>query len=1206
MADSRNLVLQLLITARDEASSVFGKVFSYLDDNTKVVAGKIRDAFTGLFSGGLSSAMDLEAAFDAVAAKGGYTAQEMEGLKKSAADVAAQFGVTGLEAAQGLEILAAAGLSAKDAVATLPQVLALARSEGVSMEVAAERLSDSLSVMGLGFDQAGRMADVLAKGANLSTVSATQLAESLSKTGGIAKAAGLDLETTVAALDLLAKNGMKGEVAGTGLAAVLTQLQNPASTASAALNAMGISTRDLGEVLDALRAGGASSEAAILAFGETAGPALRALISEGSAGINAFSEQLRNADGAALDASKSMSDNLKSAFGALSAAWESVRQSLAEPLLEPLAKAAKTLADAFTDAVKGGAFSGLADAIRLIAVTASDTAIKLIAAFDFKVIGASINSLVSSGFNALGQAMNNVGAIAGALAAGAIIPLVAGIRTAITATLEWITAKRALAASMTAAEIASVGFSRALSVLAGPTGWILAGVSALVLLWKEEDKTKAMTDALAISAEDYTKKLKEQTAAQNQVALNNLNDALDVQRQKLQDAKIAYDQASQGGRDFIVVTEDHGAILGKTTRVITDAAEIERIRQERLAAVDDQTQRLNETEKRRQQIVDELKAKQEAANPATAAAESALGKYRKAVDEATAAQAAAQAELDKLTPGTIDYGIAAGKAASADQNLKLAKEVLEKAQSDYNAAVQQSIRELPDATAKTEEHAKAMEEAVTKAQQGVTSSKAYSDAVKGVVDAQNAGLRAEISLAAAKGNTTEVQELTKKLAIQEADGSVLVANAKQAEQVAEYALAIVKRNQLLDIQNKTEAQKQELVIAELVVQKELLEAQAAGVNAEAQKKLADALHNLNGVASEATASIDKDKVSTDNNTQSKEKHVKVVDNVGKMYMGLIIQLQGARQRMDELSATAGAYFEAILQGTLNQNGLRGAFESSGAAAEALNRALENGGGSSGELAKYEQAASQAAAAQGRLKQEILFSVNQFDMYATAIEMSEAATRKLYFEQAAGAEQLRLSIESMLKSGQVNAQDLQLAAQAAAGDFKLLDDQDLAGLRSAIDSANDKLREMQEITQSARDKLASLNADLLEAQGQDQKAELLRQQLDYQQQLAEIERQRQEAENAGNTEALSVLNQQRDVLEEINRIKTADIQNTAQQTQQTRTATSSASSSAAAASSAPTARYEIKLTAGAKTLTASTDSNPQSFLDELENAQRLSA
>ena len=114
------------------------------------------------------------------------------------------------------------------------------------------------------------MTDVLAKGANLSTTSAVQLAEALATAGGIARAAGLDLETTVAALDLLAKNGIKGSVAGTALAAILTQLQNPASTASAALNALGISTRDLGGVLDALKAAGVNSETAILAFGETA------------------------------------------------------------------------------------------------------------------------------------------------------------------------------------------------------------------------------------------------------------------------------------------------------------------------------------------------------------------------------------------------------------------------------------------------------------------------------------------------------------------------------------------------------------------------------------------------------------------------------------------------------------------------------------------------------------------------------------------------------------------------------------------------------------------------------------------------------------------------------------------------------------------------------------------------------------------------
>ena len=44
-------MLQLLITAKDEASSVFSKVFKALNDNTNVVGSKIRDGFSNLFGG---------------------------------------------------------------------------------------------------------------------------------------------------------------------------------------------------------------------------------------------------------------------------------------------------------------------------------------------------------------------------------------------------------------------------------------------------------------------------------------------------------------------------------------------------------------------------------------------------------------------------------------------------------------------------------------------------------------------------------------------------------------------------------------------------------------------------------------------------------------------------------------------------------------------------------------------------------------------------------------------------------------------------------------------------------------------------------------------------------------------------------------------------------------------------------------------------
>ena len=176
MAD-RNLVLQLLITAKDQATSVFGKVFSYLDDKTKVIATSVREAFSGLFSGGLDGAIEFEAQLDKVQAKGSLTEEQLAELRQVAVDLGAKFGISGTEAAQGMESLAAAGLKTKDIIAALPSVLALAKVEAISMDDASAKLVNSLTAVGLGFDQAGRMADVLAKAALESTTSASASAQ---------------------------------------------------------------------------------------------------------------------------------------------------------------------------------------------------------------------------------------------------------------------------------------------------------------------------------------------------------------------------------------------------------------------------------------------------------------------------------------------------------------------------------------------------------------------------------------------------------------------------------------------------------------------------------------------------------------------------------------------------------------------------------------------------------------------------------------------------------------------------------------------------------------------------------------------------------------------------------------------------------------------------------------------------------------------
>lgn len=329
MAGNQNLVAKIIINAQDNASSVF--------ETLKNNLGKL--ATLSIFKSALDEAAGFEAQLDKVAAKGGYTSEEMKKLSDFAKQVGVEYGKSGTEAAQGLEILAAAGLSASDTMKALPSVLALSTAEATDMETAASAVTASLSIMGLGFDQSARMADVLTKAANLSDASAMGLAESLKTTGGTATGMGYSLEQTVAMLDVFAKNGVKGEAAGTQLNAVLVALQNPASAARQELSKLGINTKDVGTAMDGLKKAGKSGEAAILAFGEVGGKGVRNLLKEGSAGIKAYETDLLNAGGSAKLTAQQIGDNFEGSQKRLSATLKNLQAEFAAPILQPLSNA---------------------------------------------------------------------------------------------------------------------------------------------------------------------------------------------------------------------------------------------------------------------------------------------------------------------------------------------------------------------------------------------------------------------------------------------------------------------------------------------------------------------------------------------------------------------------------------------------------------------------------------------------------------------------------------------------------------------------------------------------------------------------------------------------------------------------------------------------------------------------------------------------
>lgn len=1102
MAD-RNLVLQLLITAKDEASAIFGKIFKGLNDSTNVIATKVREAFTGLFGGGLDSAAEFEAQLSKVQAKGGLTAETMAELKQVATDLGAKFGVSGTEAAKGMESLAAAGLDAQQIIQTLPSVMALAQVEAISMDDASAKLANSLTAVGLGFDQAGRMADVLSKAALESTTSASAVAEALSVAGGIATTSGLSFEQTAAALTALAKGGIEGSSAGTSLSAILTQLINPASTASIALNNLGISSRDLGEVIGALQQRGDSANTAILAFGETAGPGLRTLITQGQSGLIELTAAMQAAGGSAQTTADTMSGNLKGAMGALAAAWESVKTALFDPVLEPLAKAANDLALALNTHLKDGALKPIQEAIKEFANN-SVLAIKdFLASFDFTTVIPTLTGFAASAKEAFGSIADS------------------GKAAADTMVVAW----------------------NGVTIILRGIGVILAGFSATVIT----------------------------TVESLSYALN----AMGLVSDTVQDKLAAMATSSQ---TYVVEMRDN---------IVKDGQEMAAA-WTRLTAETDKTaaaqRRLKESLPAQEigRIAYSLKDYQQFAAQAALAAEKARQEF----------------EAGKITGAA--YAVAIQDAAEANTALSRA--------TDAAAAAAEQAK------GKTSDHAKELQGQIGRLEVGVTQAKKYADAVEGVVNAESAGIKAAISLAQAKGNTAEVQRLTIRLTEQEADGAVRIAKAKQAEQEAEAAVA-KKKLELAQVQHeKNQITDQELALAQLVAEKEVAEAQAAGVNTEAQVQLAAALRQVNAAKAGATGGTQENTVATTENNAAQENQAKVVDNVAKLHIGLINALGAARDRMNELSSTAGAYFEAMLQGELNAKGLTGAFQSSGLAAEALNRALEGGDGPTEALARFETNAAQAGAALGKARQDMLQTVNMLDTYTTAMEMAEAATRKTYYEQAAAAERLRISIEGMTDSGKISAQQLALAANAAKGEFNLLDQQDLSGLTSSIEKANQKLREMQQETQSAEDRLAELNAAIAAEKGDTATSDRLKLELEQQQNLAAVEANLANARAANNRELITLYEEQKQKLEELYTLKEKNLETdikTRQEADRNKTTNSAPTSSSSSTGNSGGGgmsggkTYSLDLIGvGGSTLNATTNTDPTTFLSALERAQKL--
>ncbi|MGP1692870.1 MAG: phage tail tape measure protein, partial [Giesbergeria sp.] len=359
-----------------------------------------------------------------VQAATGASADEMAKLRQAAEDAGANTKYTSTEAAAALENLAKAGLSAGDAVATLPAVLNLAQAGDIGLADASEYVTKAVMGMGLAFSDAGRVADVLAMGANATNTSVSGLAQALSYAAPIAQSAGVSLEGTVAIMGKLADAGIDASRSGTAVANMLAQFQDPASAFKMALADAGITTNNFEEALKQLAASGGKGEKAILAVGLNAGPALRALLNQGMGALDELKKKLEGSAGSAAAAAKVMQDNLAGSMKGLGSAWDTVKNVLGTPVLPVLKDAVDQLAGAFRNAVADGTVQKFGESI----ATTFQAGIKWVRDFvgtvDFTAVLARLQEFADSANKRFAE----VGAYA--TTAGGVVKLAYGVMSA--------------------------------------------------------------------------------------------------------------------------------------------------------------------------------------------------------------------------------------------------------------------------------------------------------------------------------------------------------------------------------------------------------------------------------------------------------------------------------------------------------------------------------------------------------------------------------------------------------------------------------------------------------------------------------------------------------------------------------------------------------------------------------------------------------
>lgn len=408
----------------DKKLEGFGKGMQKFSGQMGKMGSTMTKAFTapivGIGTASVKTVADFDATMSKVKVLSGATGDEFDALRDKARQLGKDTPHSATEAAEGMAILAAAGLETNQILGSTEHMLNLMSAGDVGSDLAAKVLTTSYAQFDLEgtAKDAERVADAFTVGAKSATTDVGELQEAF-KMGGTALAGmNMDVEESMAMFDMMAKGSLVGSQAGT----TVTALSRDIKANSDKFKEYGINVYDstgkarkMGEVLgDLERKMRGMTDAQKDSIKKTlfSGQAIRGLdifLGQGADKYKEFEKTIREANGTTKTDAEEMADNLKGALDQLKSGFQDFFIEIGDILKDDVILIA--------DAVKGmvGKFAELDDGTKKHIV---NTALKVAAIGPAFKIFSKITSPIGKVIELAGK-FGVVGKFGGALKVGA-------------------------------------------------------------------------------------------------------------------------------------------------------------------------------------------------------------------------------------------------------------------------------------------------------------------------------------------------------------------------------------------------------------------------------------------------------------------------------------------------------------------------------------------------------------------------------------------------------------------------------------------------------------------------------------------------------------------------------------------------------------------------------------------------------------------